>query len=354
MPSAFPSRYVDKTDSEYQNSNRHVFVLQPPLLGATVGDIARFAQELTSGIEARTLIESDSIPQSSFRDQGLTLETLKDEVAKIVSRNPIEWIRGCVGISVIHNHGDSRKLAAVLSGLPESPRFPGQKLVSVSHGDDVFAFKVALHENRYVPAGSLVIGMDNPWDPAAANLVTSDRGDLLTFTDLYADKKAMEHFAMAALFQDLMRNYGIAKSDLKCRYEPLGNTFPDFELCIRDHEWAVEVTRIEAGMVSYLRISDPVDQTTIDKAAEKRITDEGLVDAMKVAIAEKSDRREKCCVYSRACLVLVDVVDAIEIYKTTLWENVCFDSFDVVVVVKFDGSVTYISGSLCPGGDLAV
>ena len=354
MKSPFPSRSIEKTDPEYQNSNRHVFVLQPPLEGATLDDIARFSQDLTLGIDARTLLESHSIHQSSFGDRGLTLETLTNAVANVVSRNPIEWIRGCVGVSVIHNPGDSRKLTVVLSALPESPRFPGQKLLSVSHGDDVFDFKVALHENRFIPVGSLVIGMDNPLDPAAEHFVTSDRGALLTFTDIYADKKVMEYFAMASLFQDLIRNYGISRSDLTCQYEPLGNTFPDFELCIRGHEWAVEVTRIEEGMVSYLRIRDSVDQTTIDKAAEKRITSERLVDAVTMAITEKSDRRDKCFVYSRACLVLVDVVDAIEIANATLWENVSFDSFDVVVVVKFDGSVAYISGSLCPGGDLAV
>ena len=77
----------------------------------------------------------------------------------------------------------------------------------------------------------------------------------------------MEYFAVMSLCSDLLANTSLTYSDLRCRYEPLGNVFPDFELTARDQEWAVEVTRIESGMVAYLRVSEPLEMYTFDRAA---------------------------------------------------------------------------------------
>lgn len=77
-----------------------LFMLQPPLQGAPARDFARFAEDLESGIEAKSLSDSVSIPHSSRSGQNLTLQLLKEEVSRIISDNPVEWVRGCVGVQV--------------------------------------------------------------------------------------------------------------------------------------------------------------------------------------------------------------------------------------------------------------
>ena len=131
MSPAFPNRYIDRGDPQYERWFRHVFVLQPPLQGATARDFIQYAQDLKSGIEAKTLADTDLIPRSSFDGQGLTLQSLKDEVTEIISTNSIEWIRGCVGVSLMHHPAKRGKLVSVLARLPESTH-PGQKLFACS------------------------------------------------------------------------------------------------------------------------------------------------------------------------------------------------------------------------------
>ena len=267
MPPAFPNRYVDKGGPQYERWFRHVFVLQPPLQGATARDFVQYAQDLKSAIETKSLSEIDSIPSSSLDGQELTLQSLKDLVADIISRNPIEWIHGCVGISIMHHPEKREKLVSVLAKLPESAQ-RGQKLLSVRHADDMFAFNVQLHENRFIATDGLYIWLDNPSDPVAGH----DRGETLTARDVYESKQKMEHFAMMSLCNDLLSNTSLTPSDLQCRYEPLGDdTFPDFELVVRGQEWAVEVTRIESGMVGYLRVSQPLEKEAFDRAARNQV-----------------------------------------------------------------------------------
>ena len=344
MPPAFPNRYIDKGDTQYERWFRHVFVLQPPLQGATPRDFVQFAQDLKSAIESKTLSETDSIPRSSFGGQGLTLQSLKDEVTDIISRNPIEWIRGCVGISLMHHPEKREKLVTLLSKLPESAH-RGQKLLSVPHADEMFAFNVQLHENSFIPTDGLYIWLDNPSDPAAEHVVPSDRGESLTVRDVYESKQKMEHFAMMSLCNDLLTNTDLTHSDLKCRYEPLGNAFPDFELVVRDQEWAVEVTRIESGMVSYLRVSQPLEKDRFDKAAQGQVTDCGIIAALTKASEDKTKKRNDCSRYSLACLLLVDIVDSIDPESSTLWDSIDLSAFDAVALVKLDGSVFFIKGA---------
>ena len=345
MPSAFPNRHVDKGDPEYERWFRHVFVLQPPLQGATARDFVQFAQELKSAVENKGLSENDSIPRSSFGGQGLTLQSLKDEVEDIVSRNPIEWIRGCVGVSIMHHPEKREKLVSVLAKLPESAN-RGQKLLSVRHAKDMFAFSVQLHENNFVPADGLYIWLDNPSDPAAEHLVANDGGEALTIRDVYESKQKMEHFAVMSLCNDLLSNTSLTPSDMQCRYEPLGDdTFPDFELVVRGQEWAVEVTRIESGMVGYLRVSQALEKETFDRAARNQVTDSGIVAALTKASEDKTKRRNDCSRYSRACLLLVDIVDSIDPESSDTWGGIDLSAFDAVALVKLDGSVFFIKGA---------
>ena len=344
MPSAFPNRYVDKGDPQYERWFRHVFVLRPPLQGATARDFVQFAQDLKSAIETKSLSETDSIPRSSLGGQGLTLQTLKDEVTDIIARNPVEWIRGCVGISIMHHPERREKLISVLSKLPESAHRE-QKLLSVRHADDVFAFNVQLHENNFIPTDGLYIWLDNPSDHAAEHVVPSDTGESLTIRDVYESKQKMEHFAMMSLCNDLLSNTTLTHSDLKCWYEPLGDdTFPDFKLLVRGREWAVEVTRIESGMVGYLRVSQPLERETFDRAARNQVTDSGIVAALTKASEDKTKRRNDCSRYSRACLLLVDIVDSIDPESSTIWGGIDLSAFDVVALVKLDGRVFFIKG----------
>ncbi len=344
MQPAFPNRYVDKGDPQYERWFRYVFVLQPPLQGATARDFVRYAQELKSGLEAKALSDSDSIPRSSFAGQELTLQSLKDEVTEIISRSPIEWIRGCVGISFMHHPEKREKLVSVLSKLPQSAH-PEQKLLSVRHADDVFAFNVQLHEHNFIPTDGLYIWLDNPSDPVAEHVVPSDRGESLTIRDVYESKQKMEYFAMMSLCIDLLKNTSLTDSDLECRYEPLGNVFPDFELIVRDQEWAVEVTRIESGMVAYLRVSEPLKRDSFNKAARKQVTDSGIIAALTKALDDKTKRRNDCSSYSRACLLLVDVVHSIDTERSAISNGLDLTVFDAVALVKLDGRVYVIKGA---------
>ena len=345
MPSAFPTRHVAKGDPEYERWFRHVFVLRPPMQGATARDFIQFAQELKSAIENKDLSENNSIQRSSFGRQGLTLQSLKDEVSDTISQNPSEWVRGCVGISIMHHPEKRGKLVSVLSKLPESAH-SGKKLLSIRHADYVYAFNVNLHENSFLPSDGLYLWLDNPSDPAAEHLVGKDGGEVLTLRDIYEGKRKMEYFAMMSLCEDLLSNTSLTDDDLQCEYEPLGDsTFPDFELVVYGQEWAVEVTRVESGMVGYLRVSQPLEKETFDRVSRHQVTDSGIVAALTKASKDKTKRRNDCSRYSRACLLLVDIVDAIDPQSSGLWGGIDLRAFDVVGLVKLDGRVFLIKGA---------
>ena len=155
----------------------------------------------------------------------------------------------------------------------------------------------------------------------------------------------MQYFAVMSLCSDLLANTSLTYSDLRCRYEPLGNAFPDFELVVRDQEWAVEVTRIESGMVSYLRVSQPLEKDRFDKAAQGQVTDCGIIAALTKASEDKTKKRNDCSRYSLACLLLVDVVDSVDPDSAAIWGGIYLSAFDVVALVQMDGGVCFIKGA---------
>ena len=121
----------------------------------------------------------------------------------------------------------------------------------------------------------LYVWLDNPADPVAEHVAQGDRGESLTIRDVHDEnKEEMELFAMISFVSNLLSNTDLAISDLKCRYEPLGKAFPDFGLTVCDEEWAFEVTSIQSGMVSYLRVSEGLDRETFGKAAQQKVTDD--------------------------------------------------------------------------------
>ena len=263
----------------------------------------------------------------------------------MISRNPIEWIRGCVGISLMHHPEKRRKFVSLLSTLPESVH-RRQKLLSVPYSGDIFAFNVQLHEHNFVDADGLYIWLNNPEDPAAEHVTPSDGSASVTFRDAYESNQKMEYFAMLSFCYELLSNTNLTHGNLKCRYEPLGiKTFPDFELTVRGQEWAVEVTRIESGMVSYLQVTPPLEKRAFDKATQNRVSDSGIVAALTKASEEKTKRLNECETYSHGCLLLVDVVDSIDHKSSAIWGEIDLSSFEAVAVVKLDASVFFIKGA---------
>ena len=344
MPTAFPNRYIDKEDSQYERWFQHVFILKPPLQGATPRDFIQFADDLKSAMEAKNLSETDSIPRSSFGSRELSLQSLKSEIEGIISQNPIGRIRGCDCVSLMHHPDKRGKLVSLLSKLPESIH-RGQKLISVPHSNEMFVFNIQLHENRFIPTDGLYIWLNNPSDPSAEHVVPSDGGESLNIREVFQSKQKMEYFAMMSLCNDLLTITNLTYNDLKCQYEPLGNAFPDFELVVRDKEWAVEVTRIEVGMVSYLPVSEPLEKDRFDKAARNRVTDRRIIAALTKALEDKTKKRNNCSRYTLACLLLVDVVDSVDPASSILWNGINLSAFDAVALVKLDGSIFFIKGA---------
>ena len=209
----------------------------------------------------------------------------------------------------------------------------------------MFAFKVQLHENNLIPTDGMYIWLDNPSDSVAEHVVPSDRGESLTIRDVYESKLKMEYFAMTSLCWELLKNTSLTHGDLECRYEPLGNAFPDFELVIRGQEWAVEVTRIESGMVTYLRVSEPLQRDTLDKITRNQVTDSRITAALTKALDQKTKRRNDCSAYTSACLLLVDVVDAVDAEPSSIWDGIDLSAFDAVALVKLDGKVSFVKGT---------
>ena len=202
-------------------------------------------------------------------------------------------------------------------------------------------FKVDLFEDEYMSQDSIVIGLVNQMDPAALRLTESDRMDGFRFSPNYGSKEDMERFALRSLCLDLCSHLGISLED---RYDPLGNSFPDFELLVEGKEWAVEIARIESGMVSYVEVERNLDAKGRNKAIQRRITDDRLAEAIRGEISDKAEKRDGCPNYSRYCLLLLDIVDSVGGRESTVWSGCDLSAFDAVVTVRLDCSVSYIKG----------
>lgn len=346
MTSSFPTKYVKKGDPEYQKLPWFQFVLVPGKEGSTVGDYRRASNTLRSALESKEL--SKSVPHTSANGRELTLDFLKEEPSHIISQNDLGWVRGCDSLLVRFHPIKREKLTSILSHLPLSTDY--RKLLSVRHEKETFAFKVDLFEDEYMSQDSIVIGLVNPMDPAVQRLVEQDRMDGLRFSPHYSSKEDMEHFALRSLCLDLCSRLGIPSEDLKYRYEPLGNSFPDFELLIEGQEWAVEVARVESGMVSYVKVKRELDARGRNKAFRNFITDEKVSEALREEVSDKAEKRADCPEYSRCCLLLVDIVDSIGGAESTAWDGCDLSAFDAVVTVRLDGTVSYVKDGILPLG----
>ena len=343
MTSYFPIRYVKRTDPEYRKLPRYQFVLRPGKDGSLGRKFIHTASNLQSAVEHKIL--SETIPHTNAKGRELTLEFLKDQVAKSMSLNEIEWVSGCDGVLILYPPNMREKLVSILSNLLFSSHVGGlQKLLSVQYNGEMFALKVNLSENKFVGQNSLVIMLTNPKEPAAVIPVEMDSDGSIQLTPFYATKQAIEHFALKSLRSDLCSHLDVPLEAIEYRYEPLGNKFPDFELIVDGQEWAVEVTRIESDMVSYMNVERVLDKKAIGRAIQNSVTDVNAGKALREALSKKAKRRVECSRYSRCCLLLVDTTDSIGDKHSEIWNGCDLSSFESVVVVKRIGSVDYIKG----------
>ena len=340
----FPIEYVDKDDPAYQKLPRFQSVLKPGKQGNGINDFNRTANDLAAAWESKMLFEN--APHFAANGRKLSLELLRDNASHMISEVGVVWARGCDGIVIRHHPVKRDELESILSGLLSAHRFSSYpRLLSVRHEEETFGFGIALKDDEHMPEDSIVTMLVNQTEPAAAWLVERDRADEIRFSQAYESKEAMERFAVDSLRVDLSSRRGIPLADLKCRYEPLGqHSFPDFELIVNGDDWGVEVARVEAEMVAYVEVDRELDAKGRKLALQNRITEERVGEALQNEIKDKTAKRKCCREYSRYCLLLMDVVDAIGGADSTIWNGCGLSAFDAIATVRLDGYVSYIKG----------
>ena len=346
--SVFPTEYVDRGDPNYWRVPWYQFVFNPDEEGSSLQDFIDSAEDLNAALEIKSL--SDSVPHISAEGRELTVEFIRDEVSQIISRNNAEWVDGCDGLLIIHHPSKHGELVSAISGLLVSPLSGGRrKMLSVDHARKSYSFEIDLHPNDHVAQDGLFFGLVNSADPAVVRLAERDRGGIFRLTSLYGDKQKMEYFAFYSLCLDLIYHLEISAKDIRGKYEPLGgSTYPDFEMSMCGKEWAVEVARVESGLTYYVPVGRRLDQRGLNKAFRNYITEARVGEALTHEVSEKAQILSKCSRYSRHCLLLVDVVDAVGAKSSSVWDGCDLSPFDVVAVVKMDGSVDYIQGTFVP------
>ena len=93
-------------------------------------------------------------------------------------------------------------------------------------------------------------------------------------------------------------------------------------------------------------ISIRQDQIETVLAFRNYITDARVGETLRNEVNQKTQLRSKCPRYSLHCLLLVDVVDAVGAKASSDWDECDLSAFDVVGVIRMDGSVDYIKGQL--------
>ena len=88
-------------------------------------------------------------------------------------------------------------------------------------------------------------------------------------------------------------------------------------------------------MTSYVEVDGRFNQRGFNQAFRNHITDARVAAALWKEIGEKAQIRSKCSSYSRHCLLLVDIVDAVGANGTPVWNGCDLSTFDVVAVVRW-------------------
>lgn len=276
----------------------------------------------------------------------MNIDFLKEEFSRIISLNDPEWVAGCDGLFIIHHPGKKEKLTSAMAHLLTSPRSAGRKkLLSVQHAGQFYSLKVELHSNDQMAQDSLIYGLTNPSDPAVMRLVERGREEVIRFTAIYSDKENIEWFALESLRRNVAHSLEVPYENIEVLYEPLGkSTYPDFEMSVEGQEWAVEVARVQSGMVSHVEVETRLNKRGLNRAFGNHITDARVGGTLNEEIRQKAKRRAECPAYFRHCLLLVDIVEAIGPKGSQTWGGCDLSAFDVVAVVRMDGSIDYIKG----------
>ena len=344
LSSAFPTKYVDRTDANYQEVPWYHVVLIPGKDGNRPQDFIRSNEDLQSALGIKSI--RDSVPHYFGEGRELTIELLKEIVTGIISQNDPDWIAGCDGLFIIHHPCKEAKLISAMANLLASPRTDGhKKLLSVQHGSRPSSLEIDLYSNDRMAEDGLILGLINPADPAVVRLVERHRGEVLKLTNRHAGKESMEWFAFHSLRRNVGHNLEIPPEDIPGEYEPLGkSTYPDFEMSLEGQEWAVEVARVQSGMISYVEVDRRLDQRGLNLAFGNHITDARVEETLCEELSQKTQSRAECPEYARHCLLLLDIVEAIRPKGSQTWGGCDLSAFDVVAVVRMDGSIEYIKG----------
>ncbi len=99
-------------------------------------------------------------------------------------------------------------------------------------------------------------------------------------------------------------------------------------------------------MVSHVKVGTRLDKRGLNHAFGNHITDARVGGTLNAEIRQKAKRRADCPAYSRHCLLLVDIIEAIEPKGSQTWGGCDLSAFDVVAVVRMDCSVEYIKGQI--------
>ena len=339
---------VDRSDPSYEKLDKYIVVFKEPSHGATAQDVLRARNDLRLATQAKVL--ADKVTHASGDGKPPTLALVKGIIADIISRNPIEWIRGCTNVSLNYHPKKQKEIASMISHLPVSGIEPDSpKILSVSLGGDTFVYKIELYENKFLPPDKLVVWLDSPSDPVAVIPVAREEAPAPSFFGYLTDKRRMEDFALTAVLNDLTSNRHLRENDILHRYEPLGNSFPDYEVCIKNEVWGMEVTRVESDLIYYIDIGSQKEMRQIREAAHKVVTQDTVRRTLEKAISEKTYKRLNCTEFNQCCLVLIDIAEVLDEGDSEVWSGIDLSAFDAVVVVAPYGSVAYVKGSLTSG-----
>ena len=317
---------------------QHIFILKPPPQGTSWQDIQNYLGDLAEGLAVKSMIAGAQHHGNQVGHKGeVTLPILKEWIAKRLDACDPDWRRGVEGVAIM-SHGDMRDtFGGMLQQLPVAERHPDPQFdsrwTSLSCAEGPCTLKVRWIPHRSMPPHGMLLYLHNPQEPA----VEHAGGDFAEPVECFASKRALEDFAL----QGLCRHVG--DTDAYTKHEPLGpDTFPDFEAVVRNRTWAVEVTQIADGMVSYHPLDRPPN---IDAAYNATVTDAGLDKALAKAVGEKTKKVKQCPHYARFALLLVDTTGTLELERIHLPNAPDLDAFDFTGIVKLDGRLLPVKGN---------
>ena len=335
-----PMQGTDAGEAPRGRIGQHLFILKPPPQGTSRQVIQGYLRDLDRGLVVKALIAGAH--QADHKGE-VTLPILKEWIVKRLDACDPDWRRGVTGV-VIMSQGDMRDtFRGMLHQLPVAELHPDPQFdsrwISLSCADGPCTLKVWWTPHRHMPPHDMLLYLHNPQEP----VVEHAGSDFVEPMECFANKRSLEDLALKALCRYAG---GDSDTDLHAKHEPLGHgTFPDFEATIRNRTWAVEVTQIADGMVSYHKLDRSLDQPTLDEAFDRTVTDAGIGKALRDAVDKKTARAAQCPHYTRFALLLVDITDTLEPERFRQPDAPGLAAFGFVGIVKLDGNLLPVKGN---------